>query len=216
MNEENFIIINNYLEHLKLLEENFIGIKEQKQIFNEIINELRKLYRKSPKLFSREMIKGINNIKAVINETEVKYFDHTIDRTRKLPIGTNGLLVMHKKLYYVGTVDIFNTQGVNYCITLQNKEQKYVNENEIYVIGIIKESYKKSYEEDPPIGIPEKQKIEKPNIQIPYKEVPILPEGCCSCRYRSECVRKAHAEGCCNEYKRGPAVLCYSDFTEQV
>ena len=97
-------------------------------------------------------------------------------------------------------------------ITLQNREHKYVHENEVYIIGSIKEAYK----EAPPIRIPEKTKTEKPNIQLSYKEVPILPEGCCSCRYRSECVRKAHAKGRCNEYKRGPAVLCYSDLTEQV
>ena len=212
MSEENLISINNYLEHLKLLEKNFVGIKEQKQIFNEIIDELRELYRKTPKLFSNEMIKGINNMKAIINETEVKYPDNTVDRNRKLSIGTNGLLVMHKKLYYVGTIDIFNTRGVKYCITLQNREHKYVHENEVYIIGSIKEAYK----EAPPIRIPEKTKTEKPNIQLSYKEVPILPEGCCSCRYRSECVRKAHAKGRCKEYKRGPAVLCYSDLTEQV
>jgi hypothetical protein len=206
LNQKNLIDINKYLEYLNLLKENFVGIQEQIVIFNDTIDKLRGLYRKNPKQFSSNDINNINNIKEIItNKIGSTLLDCSIDRGRKVPIGTNGLLVMHKELYYVGTIDIFKSKGRKYCITLQNGENRLALENEIHNIGVIKEPYKF-------VQLPTMKKPEIPipdSPEKPYKkpaETP-LKDGCVSCKYRDECVRRRHTNGICDEFERGPAIF---------
>lgn len=209
---EDFLeIINNKIEQLKIIKDNFVGIDEQREISNCILKDLRVLFCKNPQLFNREIVSNINNIKYnILNSESNKYLNHLIDRERKLPIRTDGLLVMHKTKYYVGIINLSKNNNNKYCISLHNGLNKYAYENEISIIGFykIKGDEKNIYirvnEQSKITNINDKSLIEKEEC----KE--ILPDGCISCKCRIDCVRRYHVKGICNDYERGASTIDYS------
>lgn len=99
------------------------------------------LNKECPETFnSKENIIIQNNestILKIFNSDGNKYKNHLIDRKTQVPMGTKGLLVMHKTEYYVGCIDskAKGSNKNNYWIKLNNDRREYVDENKISIIG---------------------------------------------------------------------------------
>lgn len=109
---------------LKKISDCYVAIKEQKEIYDSIILELRKLYLYDSMLFSLDDINYINSIKSnidrfgeCINLTEKELIDIDILKLSK------GTAVFHKKEYYVGVID--GTTTIKECFEDKSNDKEY-------------------------------------------------------------------------------------------
>ena len=119
---------NDILEKIKLLgkmKQYYWGVEQQRIAFDEIVNDLRKIYKRAPNLFSKldidqlkYLVKKMQNCnkKLIFSKGELNLGIY------RLPRGT---VVLHKKEYYVGVIIDFLSRTSLSTFEDDNNEKEY-------------------------------------------------------------------------------------------
>lgn len=155
------ILLKRFLSRLSKLEQYYIGIPQQKEVYEVTLEELRTLYRSAKFLFSETDVKLIKKIKDKIEECpdiktplihskkSIEFVDgklviHTIHSKEAFEL-VDGNLVFHKTEYYVGQLDgttdmkeLFEdpTDTIEYRVKLPRERfRKIASAKNLLVIG---------------------------------------------------------------------------------
>lgn len=195
---------------LKNLVRNYQGLSIQNKYYNKIINDLRKIYLADKYNFTSKDIQEINNLKNKFSNINFKnrYIrDRLIDTNINIEFTKlkENIVVLHKEELYVGVIickttkkELFENKFDNeeYRIQISEEQDKVASPENLIVIGLYKPTYNNIVNTTQVVSTVEFKNIYEPG------------EGCDSCKYRKDCIRKGIV---CDDYVNGKAI---SDYTQ--